>query len=173
MWDSLKGIYKSILTCLLVGLLVFSCKQRNQSKNVTESEVKKNLELFDYGFDFTDSIKIARIELHKIKENHFKLLFFFDEESNFNELQKLNIAFRVYPLKPEEFQQKEDKEAKAKTIGTKCKIQLLENDLVVESGEFEMHPKEFHQAKVFLYDPSEGVVGKMMTILNLNFQKVD
>lgn len=173
MWDSLKKISKSTLTCLFVGILVFSCKQTNQSKNVSESKAEKNVELFDYGFDFTDSIRITKIELNKIKENHFKLLFFFDEESNFNELQKLNIAFRVYPLNPEKFQLKEDKEAKAKTIGTKCKIQLLENDLVIESEEFEMHPKEFHQAKVFLYDPSKGVVGKMMTILNLNFQKAD
>ncbi len=147
-----------------------SCKKGEERNNQTKSiTIKKNNVLFDDGFNFTETIRITRIELSTISETQYKLLFFFDEESDFNTLQDLNIAFRVYPNDFRQFRAEEDRLAKAKTIGSKCKLQLFENELVVESENFMLLPKEFHQTKVFLYDPSTRVVGRMMIILNLDF----
>ncbi|MEE1961609.1 hypothetical protein V1387_02855 [Allomuricauda taeanensis] len=164
---------KNNITYILLAMFFLSCGLSTKNGNETNETIKENMVLFDNGFNFTDSIRISKIELNKVKEKHFKLFFFLEEKSNFNELQKLNIAFRVYPKNPDEFHEEKDRQAKAKTIGTKCKIQLLEDHLVIESDEFVLYPTEFSQVKVFLYDPSEGVMGKMMTILNLDFQKAD
>lgn len=164
---------KKNIVYILIALLFFSCGPDANKENQVQSVIKENIVLFDNGFNFTDSIRISKIELKKTEEDQYKLFFFLAEESNFNKLEKLNIAFRLYPKNPDEFHEEKDKLAKAKTIGTKCKIQLLGDYLMVESDGFVLHPKEFNQAKVFLYDPVDGVVGKMMTILNLDFQKAD
>ncbi len=179
---------KNIFWLILV-ITIISCKsEKKNEKTITVEEnlvtEKKATEIqfpeietpytdlvsiFNNGFSFTDQIEIEEIGILNIEENVYKIFYFLDDSSDLSVIKKLNIGFRFYPKDPNEFENEVDKKEKAKTIAIKgSAINSMENSLVIVSEEFKIMPNEFTHAKIFFYDPNDGIQGKTLTILNLN-----
>lgn len=173
---------KICVISLMFGLLLSSCnskKNKNVSDSINQEEEDKIVytqadditsqinSIFTEGFKFSEDIGINEIAYLKTGDNTYKIVYFLDDESDFNKIQSLNIAFRIYPKDPSMLQVDADKKALAKTLATKCEIQEMGGSLVIISEEFTINPKSFTKIKVYIYHPEDGVYGKMMTLLNI------
>lgn len=175
---------KKIILVFVTIILVTSCNSEKKKKaeevEVIENEEKKNYEqvlneidgmdfIFNDGFTFTEGVTVDQIGILKSGEETYKVIYFLNDDSNFEKIEGLNVAFRVYPKSPELFLNKKDQEAKAKTFAANSNIYIMDNSKVVISNEFTIVPKEMKSVKVYFYDPKGGVEGETMTILNTKF----
>lgn len=161
---------------IVLFTLVTACKNKNavQSdfiRSLPEAEdISNTLHIiFTNGFNFSEDLRIDKIGVEQIGKNRYKIFYFFSDSADLEEIQHLNIAFRVYPRYPMKFKNESDQKNKAKTIATKSKLSRIGDELVICTDEFSMAPKIFEESKVYLYHPDEGIIGKTMTILDLNF----
>lgn len=133
-------------------------------------DISKNLNyIFTNGFYFTDDIRVDKIGVIKNGKNRYKIFYFLSDRKHLEKVQNLNIAFRLYPEEPMQFKSSEDQKSKARTIASKCNLNRMGDTFVVSTDEFFIIPKTFKESKIYLYNPNDGVVGKTMTILDLNF----
>ncbi|GBF18507.1 MULTISPECIES: hypothetical protein [Arenibacter] len=175
---------KHFIIALIFGLILFSCnfKKNEKTKDNEYQEEENRIDytqaenltteisyIFNEGYNFSEEIRINEIGYVKTGNNTYKIVYFLDEESNLSKIQNLNIAFRIYPKDTSLFATEADKKAGAKTLASKCKIQEMGGSLVIVSNEFSIIPKSFAQIKVYIYDPKDGIYGKMMTLLNIEF----
>lgn len=172
---------------LMFAIVFLSCKQEKKADstdkdtvvvdtkaNETEYEVVEssfdNMKvIFDNGFTFAEGVTIQEIGVLKTGDDSYKIAYFLDDDSDFEKIEGLNIAFRVYPKNPKLFNNKADQAAKARTIASVSDIKIMDKIKTIMSEEFSLSPKDFQQVKVYFYTPKEGVLGQMMTILNVQF----
>ncbi len=167
-----KGFIGIIFLVLLSGCKCGTNENSAFVKALPEQEnVSEKLNyIFTYGFSFTDNFRVDKIGVEKISQNQFRIFYFFCETQYLEEVESLNIAFRVYPEKPMEFEKRIDQESKARTIASNCSLSRMAENVVVISDVFSLSPKALKETKIYLYNPEVGVVGRTMTILDLNFE---
>ena len=178
---------KGITLMVLFGIIFLSCKEEKKTDNTDNgtiivetktNEIKyeiladsyaKMKVIFDDGFTFTEDVTIQEIGVLKTGEDSYKVAYFLDEDSDFEKIKGLKLAFRVYPKNPKLFKNKADQDTKARTIASTSDIKIMDKIKTIMSEEFSLSPKEFQQVKIYFYTPKDGVVGQMMTILNVQF----
>ncbi len=178
---------KGIVLVLIFAIAFTACKDEKKADNpdpeivvvdenvsekkyeVVESSFDKMQIIFDDGFTLLEGVTIDEIGVLKTGENSYKVAYFLDDNSDFEKIEELNIALRIYPKNPELFKNKADQDAKARTIASASDIKIMDKIKTIMSEEFSVLPKEFQQVKVYFYTPKDGVVGQMMTILNVQF----
>jgi len=175
---------KLFVGLFVFGLSLFSCNfKKNEKTKDNEYQEEDNridytqaenltteiTSIFNEGYNFSEEIRINEIGYVKTGDNTFKIVYFLAEESDLKKIQNLNIAFRIYPKDSSLFVNEVDKKAGAKTLASKCKIQEMGGSLVIVSNEFSIIPKSFAQIKVYIYHTKDGMYGKMMTLLNIEF----
>lgn len=163
---------KTMLILLLI--VAFGCGAENSENAALKAkipeieDISKKLDYkFTNGFYFTENIRVDKIGVLQLDEHRFKIFYFLSDRKNLEEVQLLNIAFRVYPKDPLQFKTVADQEAKARTIAAACHLKRMGDAFVISTDVFFMQPKTFKESKIYLYDPDSGVVGKTMTILDL------
>ncbi|GAB1857459.1 hypothetical protein MHTCC0001_22950 [Flavobacteriaceae bacterium MHTCC 0001] len=171
---------------IIIGIIIISCKsdpKKNESITIdTKEEVKEiksypkiedNMDgletIFDNEFTFFDGLTVDEIGVEKIDEHVYRIVYFLNDDCDFEKIEKLNVAFRIYPENPSLFRNEANKKAKARTLATKSNIMDLDGVKVIVSDNLEVYPKKLKKIKIFFYDPKIGVQGETMTILDVNF----
>lgn len=164
----------SRIPLVLMTVISLSCADQKgmdpklKAKYPQTENVLKSLDyIFANGFSFTDSIRVDRIGVLKVRPDTFKIYYFLDERTDFDAVEKLNVAFRTYPATKGASKILENTQ-EAKTFASKCSIKRMDNSLIVISDEFTFDSKKFKETKIYFYQPEKGIVGRTMTILGLN-----
>ncbi|MFD0863134.1 hypothetical protein ACFQ1M_13040 [Sungkyunkwania multivorans] len=171
-----------VFTAVALTISLASCKTEKSDKEnqvVEPVVVEKKIEdskfpkiensfanmktIFSDSFEFIEGIGLTEIGVVANEGGKYQLIYFLEDKSDFDRIQELNVAFRVYP------KSQDGKDANASTIASKCEVQQLENTFVTISNEFTVDQKEFEKVKVYFYHPKDGVQGRMMTILDVKF----
>jgi len=177
---------KKIILIFAVVMVFVACKKSQTNKDIEETQnvENRNLEkeeeytkientydemkiIFSGEFSFADEIIVDEIGVLKMGDDTYKIAYFLNDSCNFNKIEELNIAFRVYPKNPELFAKEFGQNNKAKTFAAVSNISVMDDIKVIVSNEFKISPKEFKSIKVYFYDPKAGVSGRMMTILDV------
>ncbi|WP_097044364.1 hypothetical protein [Flagellimonas pacifica] len=169
-------IKKGVVIGIIFLWILSGCKSKTRENTVLKLslpqivDVSEDLNyIFTDGFSFTDNLRIDKIGMKRIDEHQYKIFYFFSDTGCMEQIEVLNIAFRVYPKKPMEFNDKLYQKNKARTIAAKCVLNRMADNIVVASDIFALVPKTFNETKIYLYKPETGIVGRTMTILDLNF----
>ena len=129
---------------LLLTVLVFACKSKlndeEKWKNFSETTDLKNelTYVFTNGFGFTKDIKIEKIGVYRTSKDIYRIVYFLDEESNFDLIGKLNIAFRIYPQNPNLFQTDSDKRSGARTLASRAELKRMGSSIAIVSEDFKV-----------------------------------
>jgi hypothetical protein len=173
---------KKTLFTLIILVSFLSCKNENKEEPVKEGlEVveEKSIRtfpkleprtsdmnlIFEDGYLFDEKIQLDEISVENIGENLYDIIFYFNDNSDFEMLENYKISFNMQPKDPNRLALEKDRTAKRKKVGTKIKIGMLDNTYAAIIDSVHIVPKEFNRIKIHLYDSSVGALNDNFLIL--------
>ncbi|AXT18586.1 hypothetical protein D7030_06920 [Flavobacteriaceae bacterium AU392] len=187
---------KTTTIILLLTFIFISCKSE-KSKNDIKSDSYKSIQtkqniknstfdfpkvenemenpaLFNLTYDeheFTTGIVFQEVNALKTRKDIYSIIMVLDKNlTNFKELKEWKIGMYIYPIYPEEFENKIDKEKGMKSVGIEAKPVMMGDEVVIIHENLKLKPKSFEHIRFYLYNSKGDTNLKYYKIRDINFR---
>lgn len=186
------------LRLILVMLVAFACvkcdsKKKNsendsESSDISEIEIKQsakldftvtenlleNSNLFNITYDsheFSEGISFSEVNILETEKDTYSIILVLDEnKTDMEELQKWKIGMLIYPVNPEEFENKQDQEKGKRSLGIKIKPLLMGDEVVILHENLKLKPKSFEYIRFYLYNNDGQASADYYKIKDIDFK---